>query len=68
MKCINFTNFNINIIFLLNAIAINFLILAQSTSFEYIIIAPYFIVMILVKIIINKFSNIEKAQKNINRL
>ena len=65
IKCVYLTNFIFNIIFLLNAIAINFLILAQSTSFEYIFIGPYFILMILVKLIIHKFSNIEKPQKKI---
>ena len=65
IKCIYLTNFIFNIIFLLNAIAINFLVLGQSTSFEYIFIGPYFILMILVKLIIHRFSNIEKPQKKI---
>ena len=44
---------------------INFTILAQSTSFEYLFIGPYFILMFAVKIIIYKFTYIEKIKNEI---
>ena len=54
-----------NIIFFLEALFINFTALAQLTSFEYIFIGPYFILMFVVKIIIHKFSYIEKSKYKI---
>jgi len=65
IKILYFINLIINIFFLLEALLINFLILGQSTSFEYLFIGPYFILMIVVKIIVHKFSYIEKPKKEI---
>jgi len=62
-KTIYFTNLFLNIFFLLFALLINFTILAQSIPLEYIFIGPYFILLISVKIIIHKYSYIEKPMK-----
>ena len=63
IKIIYYINIIFNLIFLLEGLSINFLILAQSTSFGYIFIGPYFILLVLVKIIIHKFSYLQKPIK-----
>jgi len=62
-RIIYFTNLIFNIFFLLLALMINFTILAQSIPFEYLFIGPYFVLLLTVKIIIHKYSYIEKAIK-----
>ena len=62
-RIIYFTNLIFNIFFLLLALMINFTILAQSIPFEYLFIGPYFVLLLAVKIIIIKYSYIEKPIK-----
>ena len=62
-KMIYFTNLIFNIFFLLLALMINFTILAQSIPFEYLFIGPYFVLLLSVKIIVHKYSYIEKPIK-----
>ena len=64
-KSIYLFNLIFNFIFLLQAILLNFTILPQSTSFEYIFIGPYFILAFIVKIIIHTFSYIPKNENKI---
>ena len=62
-RMIYFTNLIFNIFFLLLALMINFTILAQSIPFEYLFIGPYFVLLLSVKIIVHKYSYIEKPIK-----
>ena len=62
-RIIYFINLIINIFFLLLALMINFTILAQSIPFEYLFIGPYFVLLLSVKIIVHKYSYIEKPIK-----
>ena len=66
IKSIYILNIFFNIFFLLGAIMINFTILAQSTSFKYIFIGPYFILSFFVKIISHVFSYVEKPIEKID--
>ena len=62
-KLIYIINLVFNIFFLLLALMINFTILAQSIPFEYLFIGPYFVLLLAVKIIVHKYSYIEKTMK-----
>ena len=62
-RMIYFTNLIFNIFFLLLALMINFTILAQSIPFEYLFIGPYFVLLLAIKIIVHKYSYIEKSIK-----
>ena len=62
-RMIYFTNLIFNIFFLLLALMINFTILAQSIPFEYLFIGPYFVLLLAIKIIVHKYSYIEKPIK-----
>ena len=66
IKSIYIFNIFFNLFFLLGAIMINFTILAQSTSFKYILIGPYFILLFFVKIIAHIFSYVEKPKRKID--
>ena len=66
IKSIYVFNFIFNFICLLGILFINCTILAQSIAIEYIFIGPYFILLILVKIIIYKFSYISKPENKID--
>ena len=62
-RIIYFTNLIFNIFFLLLALMINFTILAQSIPIEYLFIGPYFFLLLAIKIIVHKYSYIEKPIK-----
>jgi hypothetical protein len=63
IKSLYYINIIFNIFFLLGGFIINFTLLGQSTSFEYLFIGPYFILLILVKLIVHIFSYVQKPIK-----
>ena len=67
-KIILFFNLFISYATIIGTIYLNFRSLAQSISFGYLFISPYIIILIIVKIIVHRFSyldhNIENKSKN----
>ena len=66
VEIIFFANLIIDSFLLFLAFSMNFLILGQSTTYEYLFFTPYFIILIICIIIITKFTftNIEEKEES----
>ena len=66
VEIIFFVNLIIDSFLLFLAFSMNFLILGQSTTYEYLFFTPYFIILIICIIIITKFTftNIEEKEES----